>query len=294
MIDKKTHDTARRFLAEGRLTIRQASHTNGVVTHVRGDSGLTYRAQWSPDLGLFRNGVTHRSVRAPHRTATHHRHQTADPGDAAVTRQTPAPGRAGQKSPAPAAAPGPVATYTLGPLFHGEGPSDPAHRIKIDYRPAVVSPAHSSQSWTGPTAERTEMERPCDSCRTRYTARSPLSRYCGSRCAKRAQRTGLARSVPEPAVVAAVPSGAGAVEAAVRGALEAAGRLSAPAGQVALVLARRLDAPDGESGSGLASVAKQLAATLAAVTADVRPADDLLDELRIRRDRKLGRSEERS
>jgi hypothetical protein len=39
MIGKKTHDTARRFLAESRLTIRQASHTNGVVAHVRGDSG---------------------------------------------------------------------------------------------------------------------------------------------------------------------------------------------------------------------------------------------------------------
>ena len=62
----------------------------------------------------------------------------------------------------------------------------------------------------------------------------------------------------------------------------------ATAGQVALVLARRLDAPGRESGSGLASVAKQLAVTLAAVTADMRPADDLLDELRARRDRKLG------
>jgi hypothetical protein len=138
------------------------------------------------------------------------------------------------------------------------------------------------------------MKRACDSCRTLYTAKSPLSRYCGSRCAKRAQRTGLARSAAEPAVVAAVPSGAGAVEAAVRSALEAAGRLSAPLGQVALVLARRLDAPGGESGSGLASLAKQLAATLAAATADVRPADDLLHELRLRRDRKLGRREDRS
>jgi hypothetical protein len=91
--------------------------------------------------------------------------------------------------------------------------------------------------------------------------------------------------------VAAVPSGAGAVEAAVRDALETAGRLSAPLGQVALVLARRLDAPGGESGSALASVAKQLAMTLAAITSDVRPADDLLTELRIRCDRKLGRSE---
>ena len=138
------------------------------------------------------------------------------------------------------------------------------------------------------------MERPCDSCRTLYTAKSPLSRYCGSRCAKRAQRTGLSRSVPEPAVVAVVPSGAGAVEAAVRGALEAAGRLSAPLGQVALVLARRLDAPNGESGAGLASLARQLTMTVAAVTADVRPADDLVDDLRARRDRKLGGLEDRS
>ena len=138
------------------------------------------------------------------------------------------------------------------------------------------------------------MERACDACRTRYTPRSPLSRYCSSRCAKRAQRTGLSRSVPEPGVVAAVPSGAGAVEAAVRSALEAAGRLSAPAGQVALVLAGRLDAPGGESGSGLAAVARQLAVTLAAATADAPPADDLLKDLRARRDRKLGRREDRS
>jgi hypothetical protein len=41
-------------------------------------------------------------------------------------------------------------------------------------------------------------------------------------------------------------------------------------------------------------VAKQLAVTLAAVGSDVRPADDLLDDLRIRRDRKLGRLDERS
>ena len=94
--------------------------------------------------------------------------------------------------------------------------------------------------------------------------------------------------------MAAVPSGPGAVEQATGEALRAVGRLGTPLGQVALVLARRLDAPGGESGSGLASVAKQLTATLVAATADVRPADDLLDDLRLRRDRKLGRSEERS
>ncbi len=138
------------------------------------------------------------------------------------------------------------------------------------------------------------MQRACDACKTLYTAKSPLSRYCGSRCAKRAQRMGLSRSAAEPAVVAVVPSSTGAVEAAVRSALEAAGRLSTPLGEVALVLARRLDAPGGESGSALASVAKQLTMTLATVTADAPPADDLLNELRARRDRKLGRLEDRS
>ena len=76
MIGKKIHDTARRCLAEGRLTIRQAGRTNGVVAHVRGDSGLTHRAQRSPDLGWLCNCVTRTDQCAhPHRAATHHRHQ---------------------------------------------------------------------------------------------------------------------------------------------------------------------------------------------------------------------------
>jgi hypothetical protein len=90
------------------------------------------------------------------------------------------------------------------------------------------------------------------------------------------------------ATIAQPPAVTQEVETAVRATLEDAGRLSTPLGQVALALARRLDAPGGDTGAGLAALAKQLAATLAAVTADARPADDLLDELRARRDRKLG------
>ena len=132
------------------------------------------------------------------------------------------------------------------------------------------------------------MERACDSCGALYLARSPLSRYCSPRCAKRAQRTGLARSAQGAATIAEPPAVTQEVEAAVRATLEDAGRLSTPLGQVALALARRLDSPSGDTGAGLAALAKQLAATLAAATADVRPADDLLTELRARRDRKLG------
>jgi hypothetical protein len=138
------------------------------------------------------------------------------------------------------------------------------------------------------------MEHACGSCRTSFTAKSPLSRYCSSRCAKRAQRTGLARSAQGAATIAQPPAVTQEVETAVRATLEDAGRLSTPLGQVALALARRLDAPGGDTGAGLAALAKQLAATLAAATADARPTGDLLTDLRARRDRKLGHPEGRS
>ena len=48
---ESVHDEARRYLGEGRLTIRQFSRSSGVVAFVEGDSGLVYRAEWSPDLG---------------------------------------------------------------------------------------------------------------------------------------------------------------------------------------------------------------------------------------------------
>jgi uncharacterized Zn finger protein len=50
MTRESAHDKGRRYLIEGRLTVRQVSH-NGAVAFVRGDSGLVYRAEWSPDLG---------------------------------------------------------------------------------------------------------------------------------------------------------------------------------------------------------------------------------------------------
>ena len=138
------------------------------------------------------------------------------------------------------------------------------------------------------------MKRTCDACGAPYTAKSPLSRYCSPRCAKRAQRTGLARSAQGAAMIAEPPAATQEVEAAVRLALEDVGRLSTPLGQVALALARRLDSPSGDTGAGLAALAKQLAATLAAATADARPTGDLLTDLRARRDRKLGHPEGRS
>jgi hypothetical protein len=39
------------YLAQGRLTIRNYSRTNGVVADVRGDSGPVYRAEFTPEVG---------------------------------------------------------------------------------------------------------------------------------------------------------------------------------------------------------------------------------------------------
>ena len=51
MTRESAHDKARRYLAEGRLTVRQLDRSSGVIAMVRGDSGLVYRAEWAPDLG---------------------------------------------------------------------------------------------------------------------------------------------------------------------------------------------------------------------------------------------------
>jgi hypothetical protein len=140
------------------------------------------------------------------------------------------------------------------------------------------------------------VDRACDVCGTTYTAKRASSRYCSERCKKRAQRapatqrSGKRRQARPNAAVVSIPQPdvtAGVAEST-RRKLDEMGRLDTPLGQATMVLARRLDRPSGDTGAGLASLAKQLAAMLAAATADVPPAGDLLTELRARRDRKLG------
>lgn len=76
---------------------------------------------------------------------------------------------------------------------------------------------------------------------------------------------------------------------AVEAALEAAGRVGHPLAEVAVVLAARIDANvEGavDTGSALASVARELRATLEAATASAAP-PDVVDELRARREARL-------
>lgn len=54
MTRESAHDKGRRYLVEGRLTVRQVTRA-GVVAFCRGDSALVYRVEWSPDLGWLCN-----------------------------------------------------------------------------------------------------------------------------------------------------------------------------------------------------------------------------------------------
>lgn len=144
------------------------------------------------------------------------------------------------------------------------------------------------------------MEVKCEVCGEMFEAKRRTARFCSSGCRVRAHRAGgkvvelkpAAKSKPAGKAPAAAPAPAGEeagpVEAAAVKQLEEAGRLDTPLGQAALVLARRLDRTTMDTGSAIAGVVKQLEATLAAATAGAKQAEDPVDELRKRRDQKLG------
>ena len=78
----------------------------------------------------------------------------------------------------------------------------------------------------------------------------------------------------------------GGVAESTRLKLTEVGRLDSPLGQVAMVLARRIDNPGMDTGSSIASVARQYQLALEAATEGAKTAADPLDELRQRRDMK--------
>lgn len=99
-------------------------------------------------------------------------------------------------------------------------------------------------------------------CGTQFNARNPRARFCSDRCRKRPQRTGKVVSLPE---VTATRQ-AGAIEAATVSELTAAGRLETMLGQTCVALARRLDTPGIDTGSAVASVTRELRATMVEAT----------------------------
>lgn len=125
----------------------------------------------------------------------------------------------------------------------------------------------------------------CQVCEQPFQAKRPSAKYCGERCKKRAQRGGGAKNGARRQ--SAQPQLA-SVGAATLLELQEAKRLHTPLGQAALALAHRLDLSHMDTGAGVASLAKQLQATLAAATADVDAEQaDPVDEVRRARESKL-------
>ena len=113
--------------------------------------------------------------------------------------------------------------------------------------------------------------RPCDSCGKPFEGQRSTARYCSGACRKRAQRGAKVTPIgSKPAT--------GLVAVATRE-LEEAGRLETTLGQAALALAVRI-AAGNDTGSAVASLTRELRATLDAALAGARVAASPLEQMR--------------
>jgi len=103
--------------------------------------------------------------------------------------------------------------------------------------------------------------------------------------------TGDQNRSPEPSAtnVAVEPISDGVLDM-VTETLQQAGRYGTPHGQIAVVLARRLDSPGLETGSGIATLSRELERILEKALAGTHTETDELDELEKRRREKALRA----
>ena len=134
----------------------------------------------------------------------------------------------------------------------------------------------------------------CAVCPVEFEAVRRSAKYCSPRCRSAAFQERQRSGVPSPRSPRPPGRGSGGVSAPLAGVgdataavLAAAGRTETPSGQSALALADRIDAAEHESGSALASLAREHRACLADALRDAdRAATDPLDELRAARERR--------
>lgn len=119
------------------------------------------------------------------------------------------------------------------------------------------------------------MQRQCDSCGKPYEAKRATSRYCGSTCRVRASRGAVVTPIREKRK----PTGLAGLVESVRRELEEADRLESYAGEAALDLASRIQA-GGDTGSAVASLHRELRATMAEALAGARVARSPLERMR--------------
>lgn len=133
------------------------------------------------------------------------------------------------------------------------------------------------------------MQIQCHQCGQSFDAERPHAKWCSAACRKQNQRAGGA-SITELRPAAGDEEDDDQltpVVAATWRRLEEAERLDTPEGMTALALAHRLDNGGRDTGSALASVARELRATLAEALKGAAVAADPVDEIRARRERKL-------
>lgn len=131
------------------------------------------------------------------------------------------------------------------------------------------------------------MIRACDACGQPYEAATVRSKFCSKRCRSRSGR-GF-----RPPVVAQLPSGEPATRGRVREAtvaeLERVGRLDTPHGAAALLLAEQIDAGGGTA-AGMAALVGRWVEVLDRAVQGAAAVVNPLDELRRRRQHRLGAS----
>ena len=127
------------------------------------------------------------------------------------------------------------------------------------------------------------MERSCDVCRVSYEAERSTSKFCSADCRKRSARGSI---TPPLSTVDAVAGDVDEVGARVptlvsttRSELTAAGRLNSSLGQAAMLLARRLESEEVDTGSSIAALVREHRAALAEATAGAVVVADPLDQM---------------
>jgi hypothetical protein len=126
------------------------------------------------------------------------------------------------------------------------------------------------------------VRKPCFTCGNLYEAKMPHAKYCSTLCKRRGQRgQGLqgATVAPEPSRLVEVVSKE----------LELSGVLDTVLGQLAVLLAEAFASPM-TSAAGMVAVSKELERVRAKALGKSTTRRDPLDELKARRDAKLGLS----
>lgn len=118
------------------------------------------------------------------------------------------------------------------------------------------------------------MTRACDVCGAPFVAQRSTARYCGATCRQRSRRGARVTRLRLPRE--------GGVAGAVHAELVDAGMLDHWRGQLALLLARMLEDMPPTMGSAIASLSKELRATLTEAQTAAPRKPDTLDEIRAR------------